>query len=52
MGSEMCIRDSLYNEEKSVPLDPFTISVHYTDLYAVTVEDLFYDDDQRLGLEA
>lgn len=42
----------LYNEEKSVPLDPFTVSVHYTDLYAVTVEDLFYDDDQTLGLEA
>ena len=42
----------LYNEEKAVPLDPYTVSVHYTDLYAVTVEDLFYDDDQRLGLEA
>ena len=42
----------LYNEEQSVPLDPFTVSVHYTDLYAVSVEDLFYDDDQRLGLEA
>ena len=42
----------LYNEEKAVPLDPHTVSVHYTDLYAVTVEDLFYDDDQRLGLEA
>ena len=41
----------LYNEEKAVPLDPFTVSVHYTDLYAVTVEDLFYDDDQTLGLE-
>ena len=43
----------LYNEEKAVPLDAHTICVHYTDLYAVGVEDLYHDNDySSYGLEA
>ena len=43
----------LYNEERAVSLDPRTICVHYSDLYAIGVEDLFYDNDNTsFGLEA
>ena len=43
----------LYNEEKAVSLDARTICVHYKDLYAIGVEDLFYDNDNSsFGLEA
>ena len=43
----------LYNEERAVSLDPRTICVHYSDLYAIGVEDLYYDNDNSsFGLEA
>ncbi len=43
----------IYNEEKATPLDSYTVCVHYSDLYAVGIEDLFYDNDSHaLGLEA
>ena len=43
----------LYNEERAVLLDPRTICVHYSDLYAIGVEDLYYDNDNSsFGLEA
>ena len=42
----------LYNEEKAVPLDARTICVHYKDLYAIAVQDIYYNNDNSsYGLE-